>query len=72
MIVLDCLGDICPIPVLKTQKALKSLKPGGTIKVITDHTAAHRNIYEHFGKGDLNIKDIEVINGVWEIFITRN
>ena len=71
MIVLDCLGDICPLPVLKTQKALQNLKSGEIIKVITDHTAAHRNIYEHFGQSGLEIKDVEVIDGVWEIFITR-
>ncbi|MEP0521679.1 MAG: sulfurtransferase TusA family protein [Hyphomicrobiales bacterium] len=39
--ILDVTGLQCPLPVLKTQKALKSLESGGVLEVIsTDPMAA--------------------------------
>lgn len=33
--VLDAKGLNCPLPILKTKKALKDLPPGGTLEVLT-------------------------------------
>lgn len=32
--VLDCSGMLCPIPVVKTSKAMKELQPGQVLKMI--------------------------------------
>jgi tRNA 2-thiouridine synthesizing protein A len=32
---LDCIGLLCPLPVLKARKTLKSLKPGALLEVLT-------------------------------------
>ena len=38
---LDVTGLNCPLPVLRTKKAMKGIKPGQTLKVLaTDPTAA--------------------------------
>ena len=37
---LDVRGEICPYPMLKTEHALKTLPPGETLEVITDHPPA--------------------------------
>ncbi|SDX39452.1 sulfurtransferase TusA family protein [Tepidimicrobium xylanilyticum] len=66
----DCLGDMCPIPIIKTRKALKKTEPGETIKVITDHSCVLEAIKSNFKK--CNITHEEVINGIWEISITKN
>lgn len=71
MIEIDCLGDMCPVPLLKAEKALKTLPSGETVKLITDHSCVHQNILNHFKKKKFHIENEEVINGVWEIFITR-
>lgn len=66
----DCLGDMCPIPIIKTRKALKKTTSGETIKVVTDHSCVLEAVINNFKKH--KIKHEEVINGVWEIFITKN
>ncbi len=69
---IDCLGEICPIPVLRIKKALKSMKPNDTVKVVTDHSCVLQSILNTFEKKSLILEYEEVINGVWEIFITKN
>ncbi|WP_352419288.1 sulfurtransferase TusA family protein [Proteiniborus sp.] len=66
---IDCLGDMCPIPILKTRKALKSLNSGDTVKVVTDHSCVLESVMNNFKKYEITYD--EVINGVWEIFIIK-
>ena len=40
IIELDCLGLLCPLPVLKTRKRLQSLEAGDLLLVKTDDPAA--------------------------------
>lgn len=65
----DCLGDMCPIPIVKTRKALKSVSSGDAIKVVTDHSCVLEAILSNFKK--CKITHEEVINGIWEISITK-
>ncbi|MDA8586484.1 sulfurtransferase TusA family protein [Rhodobacteraceae bacterium] len=37
---LDALGLLCPLPVLKAAKRLRTMKTGAVLKVITDDPAA--------------------------------
>ena len=67
---LDCLGDMCPIPVLKTSKELKSMDVGDTIKIVTDHSCVLESLSNKFKKHQ--IRNEEVINGVWEIYLTKS
>lgn len=61
--VLDCFGDICPIPVLKVKKTLASLKEGESFMLITDHSCVLKSIQEKYPKAKVE----EPMNGVWEI-----
>lgn len=70
MITIDCLGEMCPIPVLKAQKEFKKIKSGDTIKIITDHSCALESITSKFKKYPITSE--EVIVGVWEIMITKS
>lgn len=72
MIVIDCLGDMCPVPILKIQKELKKTKASVTIKVITDHSCVAESIKNHFSQKGMSLEFDEVMNGVWEIFIKRS
>lgn len=67
---LDCFGELCPIPVLRIKKELRNMKKGDTLKVISDHSCVVESIKDHFKKEDLIVEPEEVMNGVWEIFIT--
>lgn len=72
MLEIDCLGELCPIPILKIREALKKISKGDTIKVITDHSCVHQSILNHYKRNELSMRDDEVMNGVWEIYLTKN
>ena len=59
---IDCLGDMCPVPVMKLQRETRKMKPGQRILLITDHSCA--------GMQMACVCD-EVMNGVWEITVSR-
>ena len=67
---IDCLGDICPVPIIKINKALSSALAGDSILVKTDHSCVMQSILDHFGRKNYSVDIDEVINGVWEITIT--
>jgi len=69
---IDCLGEMCPIPVMRIKQALQNMKPNDSVKVITDHSCVHQSILVHFDKKDLLVSSEEVMNGIWEIVITKN
>ncbi len=71
MKVIDCFGDICPIPILKSEKALKTLGPGECFMLVTDHSCVVQSIEEKFKKSPIDIHIEEVMNGVWEIIFTK-
>lgn len=70
MITLDCLGDICPIPILKIRTQVKNMHTGDSLLTITDHSCVAVSILDHFKNKKYNISSEEVMNGVWEITIT--
>jgi tRNA 2-thiouridine synthesizing protein A len=69
---IDCLGDMCPIPIIKIQKELKKMNPGTSIKVITDHSCVSQSIKDHFSHKNISLEFDEVMNGIWEIIIKKN
>ena len=40
----DCVGMICPLPVLRTKKALSDMQTGKILKVIATDQGAHHDI----------------------------
>jgi len=65
--VLDCFGDICPIPVIKVEKELERLKKGEKFMMITDHSCVVKSIMDKY----CCISIEEPMNGVWEITFTK-
>ena len=68
---LDCLGEACPVPLLKTQKKLKDLSVGDILIVEIDHSCAMKNVPEWARKEGHNVEVEEVGDGEWEIFIEK-
>lgn len=44
MIKVNAIGDTCPIPVVKTKKAMQELQGAGTIEVLVDNEIAVQNV----------------------------
>lgn len=69
---LDCLGDMCPVPLIKIQNELKLLKSQECVKIVTDHSCVVSSILTQYRDNKVTLQTEEVINGIWEITITKN
>ena len=70
--IIDCFGDICPIPIIKIEKRLKTAGKGDEFLVVTDHSCTLESIKDKFKKKNMITKIDEVMNGVWEIYFKIN
>ena len=70
-IILDCMGEACPVPLIKTQKKMATLAVGDTLIVQIDHSCAMKNVPEWARKEGYNVEIEEVAEGEWEIFIQK-
>lgn len=70
MVILDCLGEICPVPVMRLQKALKDNAGDAELLLITDHSCVPKSVGEFCRSKKLGYAADEVMNGVWELRIT--
>ena len=43
---LDCLGEACPVPLMKTEKKINELSVGDVLIVSIDHSCAMKNVPE--------------------------
>lgn len=68
---LDCLGEACPIPLMKTEKKIKELAIGDILVVSIDHSCAMKNVPEWSRKQGYNVEIEEVDDGEWEIIIEK-
>jgi len=69
--ILDCLGEACPIPLIRTQKALVDLAVGDVLVVQVDHSCAVKNVPEWASKVGHNYEVDEIDDGQWEIVIEK-
>lgn len=70
MLTIDCLGEMCPVPLMRLQKTLKETGKSGEILLVTDHSCVPKSIADFCRSKKLGFRADEVINGVWELHIT--
>ena len=70
-VILDCLGEACPIPLVKSENAMKELASGDVLIVQIDHSCAMRNVPEWARKEGHNVEIEEVDDGEWEVIIEK-
>jgi len=68
---IDCFGDICPLPILKMQRELDIILPGETFQMVVDHSCVIESIRNKLNNSSVVYQIEEVLNGVWEITITK-
>jgi TusA-related sulfurtransferase len=66
----DCVGEFCPVPLVKAQIQYKKLKPGESITIVTDHSCTSQNLKDAFKKLSCELK-VEEESGIWQITITK-
>ena len=69
---LDCLGEACPVPLMKTAKKMADLKSGDVLVVSIDHSCAMKNIPDWARKMGYNVEVEEVDDGEWEVVIEKS
>jgi TusA-related sulfurtransferase len=70
-VMLDCLGEACPVPLVKAQKALEDLEVGDVLIVQIDHSCAMKNVPEWAREEGHNVEVEEVDDGEWEVVIEK-
>lgn len=70
-LVLDCMYEACPIPLLKIVKEIEHIDIGDIIIVEADHTCVIINVKEWAEIEGHGFDYIEVENGVWEIYVEK-
>jgi len=68
---LDCSGEACPIPVMKTEKKMSSIEVGDVLIVQIDHSCAMKNVPEWARTQGYNVEIDEVGDGEWEVVIEK-
>ena len=66
---IDCFGDICPIPILRIGKKLKTMRAGEEFMLVTDHSCTLESIRDKYRDNVTKID--EVMNGVWEVYFRK-
>jgi TusA-related sulfurtransferase len=69
--VIDCLGEACPVPLVKAQNEINAMAIGDVLIVQIDHSCAMKNLPEWARKDGHNVEVEEVEDGEWEVIIEK-
>lgn len=69
--ILDCMGEACPIPMIKAEKEMEKMDIGDIIVVQIDHSCAVKNVPEWARNKGHNVEIDDVDDGEWEIIIEK-
>lgn len=71
-VMLDCLGEACPVPLVKAQNKMKELAVGDLLIVSIDHSCAMKNLPDWARGEGYNVEVEEVAEGEWEVVIEKS
>lgn len=68
---IDCMYEVCPIPLLKAMQRLKEMRTGEVLVIETDHSCAITNISDWAKKNghECWIEDLD--SGEWDIYLRK-
>lgn len=67
----DCMGEACPVPLIKAQNKMKEMEVGDVIILQIDHSCALKSIPEWARKDGHNVEIDEIDDGEWDIVIEK-
>lgn len=71
LIKLDCLGDMCPVPIMKLMQREGEISKGKQIMLITDHSCVSESVKNYCSSQHYKVEVREPVNGVWEFYISE-
>ena len=66
----DAMGDHCPIPVVKTKKALGKLQGAGQIEVLVDNETAMKNVMKMAKSSGASAESEKISDREYKVMIT--
>ena len=69
MIKVNAIGDVCPIPVVKTKKAMQELQGAETIEVLVDNEIAVANVSKMAADLGANVTSEKIADKEYKITI---
>ncbi len=70
-VMLDCMGEACPVPLIKSQNKMKEMAVGDVLIVQIDHSCAMKNLPDWARGENHNVEVDEVADGEWEVVIEK-
>ena len=70
-VVVDVVGETCPIPLVEMRKAVMKSAPGQVIEVRGDHAASRKEIPMAVASLGLTLLDDFEDGGIWHLFILK-
>lgn len=67
----DCMGSVCPVPLVETRKALKNAQKGDIIEVIGNNPSSKKEIPMAVKALGLELLSVDETAGVWKIRIKK-
>lgn len=67
----DCLTELCPIPILKAIKEFRTMAPEDILIIQADHSCVPMDLKKWAKEKNYPIKTMEVGAGEWEIYIQK-
>lgn len=68
---LDIWNEMCPIPIIKTQRKLKEMSCGDILILETDHSCTSRALVLWAREHGHDVEENEVSNGIWRLKVTK-
>ena len=69
MITVNAIGDACPIPVVKTRKAMETIKGSDVVETLVDNEIAVENLKKMAGQMGYQVKDQKLEEGKYSVQI---
>ncbi len=70
MKIIDAMGDVCPVPVVKTKKAIMELTEGDVVETLVDNEIAVQNLTRMAQQKHFPVKSEKISDGEYRVFIT--
>ncbi len=68
---LNLFGEVCPVPLWRTQEALAELSPQSELEVATDFARSVRNITQWCARQGYSYEIGEQRDGTWRVLIRK-
>jgi tRNA 2-thiouridine synthesizing protein A len=69
---IDCLGLFCPIPILRTREAIRSLSPGQVLEMASDDPASEADMKSWAARTGHELLEMERRGNVFRFLVRKS